>query len=199
MGASFFSKPLSQSECRIKITSQLLSESESRSLGHDLTQKIQTNKMAEAQHNADKHYLLPNNFWTNSASRKTVRKGRGGDFFERFTIWSDFVYSISLVTPLWLGGGNKSANKLSGKNSCLEIVGKFRTDSNVATLPVITIFVNLFKLVLRSRFPLHLENLIKYPGSCWQFWIFYLFRKVRLLFCRRELSKWMSYSKAAGN
>ena len=58
MEASFFSKPLSQSECRIKITSQVLSESESRNLGRDLTQKTQTNKMAEARHNADKHYLL---------------------------------------------------------------------------------------------------------------------------------------------
>ena len=58
MEASFFSKPLSQSECRIKITSQLLSESECRNLGHDLTQKIQTNKMAETRHNTDKHYLL---------------------------------------------------------------------------------------------------------------------------------------------
>ena len=55
MEASFFSKPLNQSECRIKITSQLLSESECRNVGHDLTQ---TNKMAEAQHNADKHYLF---------------------------------------------------------------------------------------------------------------------------------------------
>ena len=55
MEASFFSKPLSESECRIKITSQLLSKSECRNLGHDLTQ---TKKMAEAQHNADKHYLL---------------------------------------------------------------------------------------------------------------------------------------------
>ena len=58
MEASFFSKPLSQSECRIKIMSQLLSESECRNLGHDLTQKTQTNKMPEARHNADKHYLL---------------------------------------------------------------------------------------------------------------------------------------------
>ena len=58
MEASFFFKPLSQSECRIKITSQLLSESECRNLGCDLTQKTQTNKMAEARHNADKHYLL---------------------------------------------------------------------------------------------------------------------------------------------
>ena len=58
MEASFFSKLLSQSECRIKITSQLLSESECRNLGHDLTQKTQTNKMAEAWHNADKHYLF---------------------------------------------------------------------------------------------------------------------------------------------
>ena len=55
MEASFFSKPLSQSECKIKITSQLLSGSECRNLGHDLTQKTQTNKMAEARHNADKH------------------------------------------------------------------------------------------------------------------------------------------------
>ena len=46
MEASFFSNPLSQSECRIKIASQLLSESECRNLGHDLTQKTQTNKMA---------------------------------------------------------------------------------------------------------------------------------------------------------
>ena len=53
-----FSIPLSQSECRIKITSQLLSKSECRNLGHDLTQKTQTNKMVEVQHNADKHYLL---------------------------------------------------------------------------------------------------------------------------------------------
>ena len=58
MEASSFSKPLSQSECRIKITSQLLSESECRNLGHDLTQKTQTNKMAEVRHNADKHYLF---------------------------------------------------------------------------------------------------------------------------------------------
>ena len=58
MEASFFSKPLSQSECRIKITSQLLSKSECRNLGHDLTEKTQTNKMAEAQHNADKHYFF---------------------------------------------------------------------------------------------------------------------------------------------
>ena len=58
MEASFFSKLLSQSECRIKITSQLLSESECRNLGCDLTQKTQTNKMVEARHNADKHYLL---------------------------------------------------------------------------------------------------------------------------------------------
>ena len=58
MEASFFSKPLGQSEYRIKITSQLLSESECRNLGHDLTQKTQTNKMAEARHNADKHYLF---------------------------------------------------------------------------------------------------------------------------------------------
>ena len=58
MEASFFSKLLSQSEYRIKITSQLLSESECRNLGRDLTQKTQTNKMAEARHNADKHYLL---------------------------------------------------------------------------------------------------------------------------------------------
>ena len=58
MEASSFSKPLSQSECRIKNTSQLLSESECRNLGHDLTQKTQTNKMVEAQHNAYKHYLL---------------------------------------------------------------------------------------------------------------------------------------------
>ena len=58
MEASFFSKPLSQSECRIKIISQLLSKSECRNLGHDLTQKTQRNKMVEAQHNADKHYLL---------------------------------------------------------------------------------------------------------------------------------------------
>ena len=48
MEASFFSKPLSQSEYRIKITLQLLRESECRNLGYDLTQKIQTNKMAEA-------------------------------------------------------------------------------------------------------------------------------------------------------
>ena len=61
MEASFFSKPLSQSECRIKITSQLLSESECRNLGHDLTQKTQTNKMAEVRHNADKHYLFCKN------------------------------------------------------------------------------------------------------------------------------------------
>ena len=53
-----FSKWLSQSECRIKITSQLLSESECRNLGCDLTQKTQTNKMVEAWHNADKHYLF---------------------------------------------------------------------------------------------------------------------------------------------
>ena len=58
MEAPFFSKPLSQSECRIKITSQLLSESECRNLGHDLTQKTETNKMAEVWHNADKPYLL---------------------------------------------------------------------------------------------------------------------------------------------
>ena len=58
MDASFFSKPLSQLECRIEITSQLLSESECRNLGHDLIQKTQTNKMAEAQHNADQHYLF---------------------------------------------------------------------------------------------------------------------------------------------
>ena len=58
MEASFFSKPLSQSECRIKITSQLLSESECRNLGHDLTQKSETNEMAEAKHNADKHSLF---------------------------------------------------------------------------------------------------------------------------------------------
>ena len=58
MEASFFSKPLSQSECRIKITSQLLSELECRNLGHDLTQKTQTNKIVEARHNADKHYLF---------------------------------------------------------------------------------------------------------------------------------------------
>ena len=58
MEASFFSKPLSQSECRIKIISQLLSESECRNLGRDLTQKTETNKMVEARHNADKHYLL---------------------------------------------------------------------------------------------------------------------------------------------
>ena len=58
MEASFSSKPLSQSECRIKITSQLLSESECRDLGHDLTQKTQTNKIGEARHNADKHYLF---------------------------------------------------------------------------------------------------------------------------------------------
>ena len=58
MEASFFSKPLSQSDYRIKITSQLLSESECRNLGHDLTQKTQTNKMVEARHNADKHYLF---------------------------------------------------------------------------------------------------------------------------------------------
>ena len=58
MEASFFSKPLSQSECRIKIISQLLSESECRHLGCDLTQKTQTNKIAEVRHNADKHYLL---------------------------------------------------------------------------------------------------------------------------------------------
>ena len=58
MEASLLSKPLSQSECRIKITSQLLSESECRNLGHDLTQKTQTNKIAEAQHSAEKHYLL---------------------------------------------------------------------------------------------------------------------------------------------
>ena len=58
MEASFFSKPLSQSECRIKITSQVLSKSECRNLGHELTQKTQTNKMAEVRHNADKHYLL---------------------------------------------------------------------------------------------------------------------------------------------
>ena len=36
----------------------------------------------------------------------------------------------------------------------------------MATLSVITICVNLFKLVLRSRFPLHLENLVKYPENC---------------------------------
>ena len=58
MEASFFSKPLSQSECRIKITSQLLSESECRNLGRDLTQKTHRSKMAEVRHNADKHYLL---------------------------------------------------------------------------------------------------------------------------------------------
>ena len=58
MEASFFSKPLSQSECRIKITSELLSESECINLGHDLTQKTQTNKIAEARHNAEMHYLL---------------------------------------------------------------------------------------------------------------------------------------------
>ena len=58
MEASFFSKPLSQSECRIKITSQLLSKSECRNLGRDLTQKSETNKMTEVWHNADKHYLL---------------------------------------------------------------------------------------------------------------------------------------------
>ena len=57
MDASFFSKPLSQSECRIKSTSQL-QESECRNLGHDLTQKTQTNKMVEARHNADTHYLF---------------------------------------------------------------------------------------------------------------------------------------------
>ena len=60
MEASFFSKPLSQSECRIKITSLLLSESECRNLGRDLTQ---TNKMVEAQHNADKHYLFSIEMW----------------------------------------------------------------------------------------------------------------------------------------
>ena len=48
MEASFFSKSLSQSECKIKITSQLLSKSECRNLGHDLTEKTQTNKMVEA-------------------------------------------------------------------------------------------------------------------------------------------------------
>ena len=48
MEASFFSK----------ITSQLLSESECRILGCDLTQKTQINKMAEVRHNADKHYLF---------------------------------------------------------------------------------------------------------------------------------------------
>ena len=58
MEASFFSKLLSQSECRIKITSQLLSESECSIRGDDLTQKTKTNKMAQAGHNADKHYLL---------------------------------------------------------------------------------------------------------------------------------------------
>ena len=58
MKASFFSKPLSQLECRIKITSQLLSESECRNLCHDLTQKTETNKISEARHNADKHYLF---------------------------------------------------------------------------------------------------------------------------------------------
>ena len=58
MEASSFSKPLSQSECRIKNTSQLLSESKCRNLGHDLTQKTKTNQMVEAQHNAYKHYLL---------------------------------------------------------------------------------------------------------------------------------------------
>ena len=46
------------SECRIKITSQLLSKSECRNLGHGLTQKTQTNKIAEVQHNVDKHYLF---------------------------------------------------------------------------------------------------------------------------------------------
>ena len=60
MEASFFSKPLSQPECRIKITSQLLSESECRNLGHDMTQKTETNNMVEVRHNADKHYLLYN-------------------------------------------------------------------------------------------------------------------------------------------
>ena len=45
-----FSKPLSQSECTIKIMSQLLSKSECRNLGCDLTPK--------PRHNADKHYLL---------------------------------------------------------------------------------------------------------------------------------------------
>ena len=60
MEASFFSKPLSQSECRIKITSQLPSKSECRNLGRDLTQKTQTNKMTEAWHNADKHSLFKN-------------------------------------------------------------------------------------------------------------------------------------------
>ena len=60
MEASFFSKAFSQSECRIKITSLLLSKSECRNLGHDLTQKTQTNKMVEARHNADKHYLFIN-------------------------------------------------------------------------------------------------------------------------------------------
>ena len=58
MEASFFSKLFSQSECRIEITSQLLSESECRNLGHDLTQKNKTNKMVQARHNVDKHYLL---------------------------------------------------------------------------------------------------------------------------------------------
>ena len=43
MEASFFSKLLSQLECRIKITLQLLSESECRNLGPDLTQKTQRN------------------------------------------------------------------------------------------------------------------------------------------------------------
>ena len=64
MKASFFSKLLSQSECRIKIISQLLSESECRNLGRNLTQKTQTNKMAEAQHNADKHYLFKLSYWS---------------------------------------------------------------------------------------------------------------------------------------
>ena len=81
MEGSFFSKPLSQSEYRIKITSQLLSKSECRNLGHDLTQKTQRNKMAEGRNNADKS-LLGLQIWLHEITPTLIEPSHGETFAE---------------------------------------------------------------------------------------------------------------------
>ena len=111
MEASFFSKPLSQSECRIKITSQLLSESEYRNLGHDLTQKTQTNKMVEVQHNADKDYLLGSYVTLKSTYSVTANFNFFGIFLSNLNIrdlktnlWPCFWSFLKYVTLLQFQG-----------------------------------------------------------------------------------------------
>ena len=101
-------KPLSQSECRIKITSQLLSESECRNLCRDLTQKTETNKMAEARHNADKHYLFVNNFHNklNVTEKKLICVWPSSSNKNRLNI--ELVYlCTSLMTEKQLQQGSK--------------------------------------------------------------------------------------------